>query len=103
MTTASDLGRVERYDEPTGWVGFIWFAAVMMINMLIGIVVSLSGLGVLSGNVLARAVGVGVASLSLIASLVFLPAYPVWALVVISLDVLVIWALTEHGREVRAA
>jgi len=29
-----------------------------------------------------------------------LPYYPVWALVVIALDVFVIWSLTVHGREI---
>jgi hypothetical protein len=33
--------------------------------------------------------------------MVFLPAYPVWSIVVIAVDVLVIWALCMHGSEVR--
>jgi hypothetical protein len=35
-----------------------------------------------------------------LASFAWLPYYPVWALVVIALDVFVIWALTAHGREI---
>jgi hypothetical protein len=130
-----------RRDEPTGWVGWIWFAAVMMmiggalqaihglvavvnddwvvwgnranlyldlsewgwIHLIVGIIVFLSGLGVLSGNVLARFVGVALASLSLVANFLYLPAFPLWAIVVIAIDVLVIYALTVHGREARAA
>jgi hypothetical protein len=57
---------------------------------------------VLSGNILARTVGVLVAAGSLIGNFLFIPVYPVWALTVILLDVLVIWALTVHGREMRA-
>ena len=30
-----------------------------------------------------------------------LPLYPIWSLIVITLDVLVIWALIAHGGEVR--
>ena len=63
----------------------------------------LSGIGVFSGNILARTVGVIVASLSLITNFFFIPAYPLWALTVITLDVLVIWALTAHGKEMREA
>jgi hypothetical protein len=59
----------------------------------------LSGIGVFSGNVLARTVGVIAAALSLIANFVFIPAYPLWAIVVITIDVLVIWAPTAHGSE----
>jgi hypothetical protein len=29
----------------------------------------------------------------------WLPWYPVWAIVVIAVDVAVIWALTAHGRD----
>ena len=73
------------------------------VNIIIGSIVFLSGLGVLSGNVLARFVGVLLASVSLVANFLYLPAYPIWAIVVITLDVLVIYALTVHGREVRTA
>ena len=66
-----------------------------------GIVVFLAGLGVLTGNVAARAIGVLIASLSLIANFFFIPAYPFWAISVMAIDAVVIWALTAHGHEVR--
>jgi hypothetical protein len=34
-------------------------------------------------------------------SLVAAIVYPVWALTIITIDVLVIWALTAHGGEMR--
>ena len=46
--------------------------------------------------------GVAVAVVSLIANFLWLPVYPVWAIIIITIDVLVIWALTAHGREMRA-
>ena len=73
------------------------------IHIVIGLVVLLSGIGVFSGNVLARTVGVIAASVSLIANFIFLPAYPLWTLAVITIDLLVIWALTAHGKEMRQA
>jgi len=71
------------------------------IHLIVGLALLLSGIGVFSGNVLARTVGVIAAALSLIANFVFIPAYPLWAIVVITIDVLVIWALTAHGSEMR--
>jgi hypothetical protein len=71
------------------------------VHMAIGALVLASGIGVFSGNILARTVGVIVASVSIIANFLWMPAYPIWALIVITLDVLVIWALTLHGREVK--
>ena len=62
----------------------------------------LAGFGVLSGNIVARTIGVIVAGISLIVNFFFIPVYPVWALTVMVIDLLVIWALTAHGGEVRA-
>jgi uncharacterized membrane protein len=73
------------------------------VHIVVGVLVAIAGVGVLSGNVLARTVGVFLAGVSLIANFLFLPVYPIWSLIVITLDVLVIWALTAHGRELRAS
>jgi hypothetical protein len=72
-------------------------------HIILGSVVLLSGIGVFSGNILARTVAVIVASVSLLVNFFFIPVYPLWALTVITIDVLVIWALTAHGREMRQA
>ena len=71
------------------------------IHIVAGVLVAVAGFGVLSGNVLARTVGVILAGLSLVANFLFLPVYPLWSIIVITLDVLVIWALTAHGGELR--
>jgi hypothetical protein len=71
------------------------------VHIILGAIVLLAGIGVFSGNILARTVGVIVASVSLIANFFFIPVYPLWALAVITIDILVIWALTAHGGEVR--
>ena len=46
-----------------------------------------------------RIAGLVVAGLSAVVNLGFLVAAPVWATLVIALDVVVIYALTVHGRE----
>ncbi len=70
------------------------------IHLVLGVVVLIAGLGILSGNVLARSVGVIVAGLSAIANFMWLPYYPVWSVTIIALNVAVIWALTAHGRDI---
>jgi hypothetical protein len=72
------------------------------IHLLLGAVLILSGLGIMSGNVLARTVGVFVAALSAVANFAFIPFQPVWSIAIIAIDVAVIWALTAHGRDVVA-
>lgn len=73
------------------------------IHLAIGAVAVLAGIGVFTGNVAARAVGVAVAGISLLANFMFIPAYPIWALSIMAIDVLVIWALVAHGGEMRDA
>jgi hypothetical protein len=72
------------------------------VHMVIGGLVIAAGIGVLSGNVLARTVGVVMAAGSFIVNFLFLPAYPLWSITVMTLAVLVIWALTAHGHEMKA-
>jgi hypothetical protein len=72
------------------------------IHLILGTLVALCGLGVFSGNMFARVVGIVAASVSLVVNFLWLPAYPVWALTVIAIDVLVIWAIAVHGGAMRA-
>ena len=91
------------YVVTTKWVFEFDVTAWGWIHMILGVVLFLSGLGILSGNVLARTVGVIVAGLAAVANFLWLPYYPVWSIVMIFLAVAVIWALTVHGRDITAA
>jgi hypothetical protein len=71
------------------------------VHIIVGAVVLISGLGLFSGNILARTIAVVVASISLVVNFFFIPVYPLWAITVIVIDLLVIWAVTAHGREMR--
>lgn len=70
-------------------------------HLFLGALAILVAAGLLAGNTLARVVGVGIAMVSAIVNLVFLPAYPWWSTLVIVFDVLVIYGLTAHGGEMK--
>ncbi|MEU3573013.1 hypothetical protein AB0E96_32000 [Kitasatospora sp. NPDC036755] len=70
------------------------------IHVILGAFIVVTGIAVFSGAVWARAVGVVVAALGVIANFLWLPYYPAWAVVLIAIDVLVIWALCV-GRVVK--
>ena len=61
----------------------------------------LAGVAVIRGQVWGRFIGIALVGLSLIANFMFLPHYPMWAIVTIALDAAIIWALAVH-REGRA-
>jgi hypothetical protein len=137
----SSSGDVDlRRSRATGWVGWIAFAAAMMvisgvfsiiwgivalarhhvflvgrdgnvinlnytawgwISLILGVVVLLTGLFVLGGSMLALIMTVLIASLSMVQNLFVIGAYPIWSSIVIAVDVLVIYAVTVHGGELR--
>jgi hypothetical protein len=127
--------------EATGWVGWVFFAALMMImvgsfqviagltalfksgyylvgeadllvnadfttwgwvHIGLGAVAVAAGVGLMAGQTWARVVGIAMALVSSIVNLAFISAYPIWSVVVITLDVFVIYAIAVHGKEVRA-
>lgn len=126
--------------EMTAWVGWIAFAAVMMlmlgtfhviqglvailndkvflvgksglilhvdyttwgwVHIIGGILIAAAGIALFTGQVWARTIGVVVAMFSAFVNVGFLSAYPIWSAIMIGFDVLVIWALTVHGGELK--
>jgi hypothetical protein len=139
-TASSD--RIRQAPQTTGWVGWLVFAAVLMIllgalhaiqgliallnseyylvgphglsvhldytawgwvHLIAGVVVLVAGLGVLAGQTWARAIGILVAFVSALANFAFIAAYPVWSCILIALDILIIYALAVHGRELHSS
>lgn len=126
-------------NEVTGWVGWVYFASLMMIivgvfqaivgfltlfndeyllitprnlifmdatswgwtHMLIGLLIVFAGYAVMSGRIWGRTLGVIMALASAVANLSYMTANPFWAMTLVIVDCLVIYALTVHGHEMR--
>jgi hypothetical protein len=65
------------------------------IHLILGVIVAVAGVFIFTGNVLARSVGIAVAGLSALANFLWLPYFPLWAIIVIAIDILVIWSLAS--------
>jgi hypothetical protein len=87
--------------KPNGLVVHVDYTTWGWVHLVIGVVGILAGLGLLVGNMAARVVGVGIAFLSAVVNLAFISAYPIWSTIMIALDVLVIFAIIVHGRELK--
>ena len=68
------------------------------IHLVIGIVAIATGFALLAGRTWARIVGIILAFFSAASNFMFIPYYPIWAILIIALDVAVIWALTNYDR-----
>lgn len=66
-------------------------------HLAIGAVLMLAGFSLLKGATWARTVTIAVACLSALVNVTFLSAYPLWGVIMITLDILVIYAVTAHG------
>jgi len=126
--------------EPTGWVGWIAFAGIMMVmlgsfhaiqglvalfndkyylvgnsglvvsvdfttwgwvQLIFGLIAIGAGAALFTGKMWARVLGTVVAAVSALVNIGFLGAYPIWSMTMIAFDVLVIWAITVHGAEMK--
>lgn len=70
------------------------------IHLIGGILVAIAGFFVLAGRRWATTVALVFMGLNAIQNFMFIPYYPVWSLLIIAIDVVVIWALTMYWREV---
>jgi hypothetical protein len=77
-------------------------AAWGWVHLLIGILVAVAGVFVYGGSLWARTVGIVMVSVSAVENFMFMPYYPIWSMLIVALDVLVIWALAAHGFGHRA-
>ena len=136
--SSSGARRADRETSGTA-VGFILFAAIMMImvgvfqalqglvaifenefyvttrnytfqfdattwgwtHLILGLLAVFAGWGLLSGRTWARVAAITLAVLSAIANFAFIPYYPFWSLLIITLDIFVIWAVAAHGGQLR--
>ena len=73
------------------------------IHLVIGAVVAITGFFLFTGSLWARAVAIGLVSLQAFSSFFFLPYFPLWALVIIALDIFIIWALAVAPMRERDA
>lgn len=70
------------------------------VHLVLGLVVLVAGAALLRGATWARVLAVVLASLSILVSFAWLPYYPLWSLLAIAFDVVVIWAVTAHGEDI---
>lgn len=70
-----------------------WVQIVLAVLLLTG------AASVFSGRFWGRLVGVVMMTIAMLVNLIWLPAFPIWGVVLVVLDVIIIYALIAHGRE----
>ena len=73
------------------------------IHLLIGLALVAIGISLLMGQGWARIAGIVVAALAALINFTGLPYSPLWAIVLIAVDVLVIWALVSSRQQAKSS
>jgi hypothetical protein len=68
------------------------------IHIVMGTIVIFAGIGVRAGAAWARAVGITLAGISALSNLVYAPAQTGAPVLIVTIDILVIYALARHAR-----
>jgi hypothetical protein len=86
---------------PNGLALSLDFAVWGWILLLSGVLLMFTGYGIMAGQTWARVSGIIVAVADSVLNMIFMPAYPFWATMVIVLNVFIIYVLAVHGRETK--
>jgi hypothetical protein len=84
------------YDSTAPYVFAFNLAAWGWIQLITAIAAIGAGYGALRGLAWARIVGIGVTGISMVAEFAYIPHFPLWSVLVIAIDVLIIWALATY-------
>ena len=71
------------------------------IHLIAGVVILMAGLAVMSGKMWGRVIGIILGVIAAIANFAFIPVYPVWSVIMMTMSILVVYALVAHGAEAR--
>lgn len=66
------------------------------VHLLLGSAVAVTGLGLITGNAAARVAGIFFVAVNAVAQIVWFPAAPLWAFLIIILDMVIIYQLTVN-------
>jgi hypothetical protein len=73
-----------------GWVHIVW-----------GLIIIFTGLSLIRGRTWGRMVAVIVVGFNTLTQLLEMPAYPFYSLLIITIDLLILYAVVLHGDELR--
>jgi hypothetical protein len=108
MTVVGAFGLIEgllalylptTYLAANGAVVTLTFTGWGWLHIILGAFVLIVGVGLLRDTVpgWARGTAIVLVALNTLVQLAWLPAYPIWSIVMIVLDVMIIWALVVSG------
>jgi len=69
------------------------------VHLILGIVSMVAGTGLFNGSTWARIIAIILVLFNFLAQFAFVSVYPLWSIIIMVVDILVLYALTVHGSE----
>ena len=66
------------------------------VHLILGLIIVATGVGLVMGNTAARVAGIFFVALNAVAQIVWFPAAPLWAFLMIIIDIVIIYQLTAR-------
>ena len=73
------------------------------LHLIAGALVFVAGLGLFTGRMWARVLGVILVSISAVVNFAWAAIYPFWSITLLAIDFFVLYALIAHGAEMKVA
>ena len=89
------------YHSATNTVWVLDYTTWGWVHVVLGFMTIVASGSLLRGGLYGRIFAVVVALLSAFANMAFIPVYPVWSILIITVDILVIYAITVHADEIK--
>lgn len=90
----------------SGFGNNIWLMTYVQwgwVHILIGVLAIVAAGSLLAGHMYGRIIAIVVAFLSALVNMAFVPVYPIWSIIVIFIDVMVIYSVMVHGGDLKEA
>jgi hypothetical protein len=72
------------------------------LQLIAGALVFLAGLGLFTGRMWARVLGIILVAVSALVNFAWATVFPVWSITLLAIDLFIIYALIAHGAEMKA-
>jgi hypothetical protein len=73
------------------------------LHLIAGALVFVAGLGLFTGRMWARVLGVILVTISAVVNFAWAAIYPFWSITLLAIDFFVLYALIAHGAEMKVA
>ncbi|MFE6664538.1 hypothetical protein ACFVFH_13410 [Streptomyces sp. NPDC057697] len=96
---AAGIAQDTLFSASSGYAYRFGLTAWGVIHLVVGVGLVVAGLGVLGNRSWGRGAGAVAAGVSLITQFMFVPYYPAWAIPMMALDLMIVFALTRLQME----